>query len=211
MNPIKVLLVEDDPVWNECLTRFLKRENDVLLLSSPTTKRDAVELCRWLDLDVVLMDIMLQEERFGGIEAALDILYIQPTRVIMLTSLDEREVILESFAAGAVNYIMKSHYTEIPTAIREACLDHTAIHPDAAAVLRDEYARMKREELESRLTSTEMEVLGLLAEGQTHSVIQQKLFVTESTIKKHIHKILRKFGVKSSREAVEKAKKRRIL
>lgn len=208
---IKLLLVEDDPVWRDCLTDYLGRDKEMMVISAVSTRNEAVQLCKYVDFDVVLMDIVLQERQWDGIEAALDILSIKSPKIIMLTSLDEDKAILDAFAAGAVNYMTKAHYTDIPNAIREAYSNQTTIHADAATILREEFANMKREELRNRLTPAEREVLRRLHEKRPKSTIPEQLYITESTFKKHVHRILKKLGVKTSNDAVDQARKRGLI
>ena len=124
----------------------------------------------------------------------------------MLTSLGDEQVITQSFTAGAVNYIEKSKFKELPAAIRSAVL-----HPGSMDVLLKEFARLKREEQLRGLTPAEREVFDLLDEGYTHSQMEKKLFKTESTLKNQINKILKKLGVRSSKEAVEKVRRKGIV
>ena len=84
-------------------------------------------------------------------------------------------------------------------------------HPSAAAVLRKEFLRMKQQENENLLTPAEKEVLKLIDKGNTQSEIEEILFITKRTIKNHVNKILKKVGVKSSKEAAEIAKKKNMF
>ncbi|WP_025688591.1 response regulator, partial [Paenibacillus zanthoxyli] len=119
---IKVLLVEDDPVWRENLKSFLSREQDITIVGTAKTKEGAIDLFEQsVAVDVVLMDIMLTPpDQYDGIDTALQLRKLGMEKIIMLTSLDEKEVILDAFDKGAINYICKTSYTDIPEAIREA-------------------------------------------------------------------------------------------
>jgi len=211
MNKIKVLLVEDDPVWRDGLAAYIEREPDIVLIGSAANKEDAIQLAKLVDMDVVLMDIVLSEPNLDGLEAAIEILAFKKTKMIMLTSVSENEVILNAFAAGVVNYITKSNFKEIPFAIRAAYHNQSAIHPDAAEALRNEFSRMKKEEQKRMLTHAEKEVLELIYQGNTQPQIQKLLHIAESTLKKHAYHIMKKLGVRTSKEAAEQAKKRGLL
>ncbi|MFC4767665.1 response regulator [Effusibacillus consociatus] len=210
-NLIKVLLVEDDPFWNECLADYIKREKDIELVATATTREEAILIAKDTKLDVVLMDIMLSENNLDGIDAAMEILSINNTKIIMLTNLTESEVVVEAFTAGAFNYLLKTNYKEIPNAIRSAYSNQSYIQSRAAEVLRNELVRMKKEERKRLLTNVEKEILKQIKQGNTIKEIAQKNYKTEQTIKNQLTKILKKLGVKSSKEAVHKAKKIELI
>ncbi|WP_027093502.1 response regulator [Cohnella thermotolerans] len=211
MDQIKVMLVEDDAVWRDQLTSFLNREHDIVVVGSAANREDAVHLARLSDAQVVLMDLILSDAGFDGLEAAMDILEMKQTKIIMLTGVDEEEAIMDTYAAGAVNYVTKAHYEDIPWAIRAAYNNMNYIHPDSAGVLVKEFRRMKWEQRSKLLTPAEREILRFIHKGYKQSNIQSKLHATESTIKKHVNRILKKLGTRSSREAARKAKRLGII
>ncbi|MEF7437686.1 response regulator transcription factor [Paenibacillus lautus] len=207
MNRIHVFLVEDDPDWIKSMTVFLNALEDMIVVGAAESPEQAIAMAQVLSFDIVLMDIQLTAGRLDGIYAAAEIHERKPeAKVIMLTSLDDELVITQSYTAGAVNYIEKSNFEELPDAIRRA------VHqPGSMEVLLKEFARLKREEQLQSLTPAEREVFDLLDEGYTHSQMEKKLFKTESTLKNQINKILKKLGVRSSREAVEKVRRKGIV
>lgn len=207
MNRIQIFLVEDDPDWVKSMTVFLNAQEDMIVVGTAELPEQAIAMAQILSFDIVLMDIQLTAGRLDGIYAAAEILERKPqAKVIMLTSLGDELVIMQSFTAGAVNYIEKPRFKELPEAIRSAVL-----HPGSMEVLLKEFARLKREEQLRGLTPAEREVFDLLDEGYTHSQMEQKLFKTESTLKNQINKILKKLGVRSSKEAVEKVRRKGIV
>jgi len=207
LNRIHVFLVEDDPDWIKSMTVFLNAQEDMIVVGAAESPEQAIAMAEVLSFDIVLMDIQLTAGRLDGIYAAAEIHERKPeAKVIMLTSLDDELVIMQSYTAGAVNYIEKSNFDELPAAIR------SAVHqPGSMEVLLKEFARLKREEQLRSLTPAEREVFDLLDEGYTHSQMEKKLFKTESTLKNQINKILKKLGVRSSREAVEKVRRKGIV
>lgn len=212
MESIKVFLVEDDPVWRKGLVDYLNKEPGITVTGEAGTKEEAIEKYSPAHVDVVLMDINLTENNLDGIETALAFIQLSPDcKIIMLTSLTAEDVIVESFSAGAVNYISKSSFKEIPDAIRAAHLRQSAIHPTAAAALRNEFLRMKNEENQKLLSPAEKEILQLIHQGQTQTQIEQALHITKRTIKNHINRILKKMGVKTSKEAASKASQKKLF
>ncbi|NTU31353.1 response regulator transcription factor [Brevibacillus sp. HB1.1] len=212
MNPIRVFLVEDDPVWRKGLIDFLNKEPDLTVVGEAGFKAEAIERFLPAQADVVLMDINLTENNLDGIETAIEFMALQAdSKIIMLTSLTDEAVIVESFSAGAVNYISKSSFKEIPDAIRAAYNSQSAIHPTAAAALRNEFLRLKNDENQKLLSPAERDILQLIHQGQTQTQIEQSLHITKRTIKNHINRILKKMGVKTSKEAAAKASQKKLF
>lgn len=211
MDKINVFLVEDDHVWRDSLAAFIEQERDLQLVSMAGSREEAIHLFATLDVDVVLMDIVLTEKNLDGLDAVPELLAIKPVKVIMLTSLDDHEVIMDAFTVGAVNYIMKVHFKEIPNAIRAAHQNRASIHADAADILRSEFSRLKRDELQNVLTPAEKEILQLIGGGFTKNQITDLLKIAENTIKKHISHIVKKLGVRTGKEAVRKARRRGLF
>jgi DNA-binding NarL/FixJ family response regulator len=200
---IKVLLVEDDPDWIKAMTAFLNHEDDILVVGAAMQSAEAIRLAKTLEFDVVLMDIQLSAGGMEGIYTAVEMHDIHPAKIIMLTSVNDEHVITQAFTAGAVNYIDKTRFKEIPQAIRSAY--H---HPSAMEALLKEFSRLKREEQLKDLTVAEREVFELIEEGYTQPQMEQKLYKAESTLKNQVSKILKKLGVKSSKEAVERVRRK---
>ncbi|NOU93793.1 response regulator [Paenibacillus sp. LMG 31456] len=217
MNRIRVVIVEDDLDWLRGLISYLSKETDLDIVGQASSGQDAVELLERVEADVVLMDIMMSDSP-EGIWAAAEIVQCTGARVIMLTSMEEKELIFEAFKVGAVDYMVKSNFTEIPQSIRNAYANRSSIHPSVAAKMREEFRRLKDlehevrvKELRNLLTPTEIQVLDLIEKGHTQTQIADKFVVSIRTIKVHVGNILRKLGGKSSKEAAQKAKDMGIL
>jgi len=203
MDHIRVLLVEDDPDWIKAITAYLNQEEDILVVGAAMQADEAIRLAQTLAFDVALLDIQLAEGGTEGIYTAMRLHEIHPAKIIMLTSMRDERIVTQAFTAGAVNYMEKSRFKEIPQAIRAAF--H---HPTAMEALLKEFARLKREELLKDLTPAEREVFELMEAGYTQPQIERKLFKAESTLKNQVNKILKKLGVKSGKEAVEKVRRK---
>lgn len=217
MSGIRVVIVEDDQDWLRGLVSYLNKQDDIEIVGQASNGADAVQLLEQVEADVVLMDIMMSNNP-EGIWAAAEIVQCTGARVIMLTSMEEKELIFEAFKAGAVDYMVKSNFTDIPQAIRSAFANRSPIHPTAAAQMREEFRRLKKlehevrvKELRALLTPTEIQVLDLIEKGHTQTQIAEKFVVSIRTIKVHVGNILRKLGGKSSKEAAQKAKDMGIL
>ena len=206
MDKIQVAIVEDDLGWLKALTSFLNKQDDILVEGTATNRKDAVNLARTSIFDVIIMDINLNENKRDGILAAVEILQSVKVKIIMITSLKDDEIITDSFTAGAVNYISKENYIEIPNAIR------TAFHNDSPIeVLLNEFSKLKRDEQLKELSGSEKQVYDLLEKGYTKAGIESKLYKTANTVKSQVKHILRKLGVSNSKEAVLKVKTKGLL
>jgi len=206
MGHIKVLMVEDDPDWIKAITVFLNKEEDLLVVGAATDSQEAIRLASTITFDIVLMDIQLSDRGLEGIYTAIEILELQPAKIIMLTSVTDEAVMKQAFTAGALNYLEKARFRELPQAIRSA-----HYHPEAMQALLQELARLKREEQLAQLTPAEREVYELIEAGYSQSQIEKKLYKAESTLKNQVNKILKKLGVRSSREAVEKVRRKGLF
>ncbi|MHA7963801.1 response regulator transcription factor [Paenibacillus sp. CAU 1782] len=222
-NHIKVGLLEDDPDWRRGLADFLGSLPDIQLV---WTARNGEELRQAIGqmesdatawADVVLMDIMI-DGKPEGVKLAEETAISTGARIIMLTSMEEKELILKSFQAGAIDYQLKSSFENLPAAIRAAYARQSPISPAAAEQLREEFRRLKviEREFEARkvgdlITPSELQLLGLIDEGYSQPQIADKLFITLRTVKNHVGNILRKLGAQGSKEAASKARELGLL
>lgn len=192
MDKIKLMIVEDDPVWMKYISSYVGKENDITVVKQAYTKEEALQVTG-LNIDVVLMDLTLSEDDndLGGLEVASQLYKRGLTKIIMLTSWDETEIILESFDMGAINYVTKLSYRDIPNAIREAHQGKVSLHPDVSNVLISE---LKKERKIKVLTPVQREVYELKQQGLSKTQIAQKLYKSVETIKQHLKVIKSKIN-----------------
>lgn len=203
METIRVLLVEDDPDWLKAMIQFLSHEEDILIVGTALNREEAVQLTKSLEIDIVLMDINLTDNKMDGIHAAIQMCEIQKVKIIMLTSLQEEDLITQSFAAGVANYISKTNYLQLPHAIRSSYRDESPIE-----VLVKDYTRLKEEEQLRVLTPAEREIYKMVEQGYTQSQIEKELHKAERTIKNQVSTMLKKLGARSVKEAIEKIRRK---
>ncbi|ARV45906.1 response regulator transcription factor [Bacillus subtilis] len=189
MDKIRLMIVEDDAVWMKCISELVQKETDIIVVSQAFTKDEALQIDS-SDVDVVLMDLTLSEgEELGGLHLSRELNEKGFEKIIMLTSWDEPEVILESFDIGATNYINKTSYKDIPKAIREAYSDKVSFNADVSSLLINE---LRLERKASVLTPAEREVFKLKEKGLSRAQIAEKLFKSVETIKKQLKTIKEK-------------------
>lgn len=206
MRDIRIMIVEDDIGWLKSTISFLSKEEDFVIAGKAEERKSAIEVAKACSPDVILMDINLNGNKCDGILAAAEIAQFSDAKIIMMTSLNEKEIIIDSFNAGAINFVPKEKFIEIPNSIRSS-MEST----NPMKVLLKEYSRLKKEEQISGLTLSEREVFELLESGCTKPEIQDKLFKTDNTVKCQVRQILKKLGVKSYHEAVVKVNSGGIL
>lgn len=178
----------------------------MLVVGAVTNSNDALSMAQTISFDVILMDIQLEGSKLDGIQTAMLLHEYSSAKIIMLTSLSDEQAMTRAFTAGALQYLDKTRFQELPQTIRSVY--H---HPAPMEALLKELARLKREEQLKELTGAERVVFELIEAGYTQSQIEKKLFKTESTLKNQVNKMLKKFGVRSSKEAVEKVRRRGLL
>lgn len=202
MDKICVVLVEDEPAWIKIIRDFLNVDEDILLVGVTTNKEDAVALVKDIKVDVILMDINLSGNKTDGIQAAVEIREFCNAKIIMLTAFNESEVIIDSFVAGAVNYLNKDNIGRITELIKEVSKEKTPLE-----ILLQDYHRLKRKEFLAVLSSAELEIFTLLEQGLTQREIASRLLKSTDTIKIQVTSILKKLNVHSVKEAIKKVNK----
>jgi DNA-binding NarL/FixJ family response regulator len=196
--PIRVLVVDDHPMVRRGLTSLLAGADGIELVAAVEGGRQAVDLVRQQPVDVVLMDLSMPE--MDGVEATGELLRVKPaTRVVMLTSYAEDDVVLAALDAGAIGYLLKdAEPDELLRGIRAAADGETPLAPRAArAVL----SARTRAPADGMLTPREEEVLRLVGEGLANKQIARRLEISEKTVKAHLTSVFQRLGVSSRTEA----------
>lgn len=206
MDKIKIAIVEDDLEFQKAMVGFINRQPDMLVIGAASNKADAVNLAKTLTINVILMDINLNGNESDGIIGALEILQFSEAQIIMLTGIEDAPTIMDSFTAGAMNYVLKENYNEIPNIIRQLHQYDTPYK-----LLIKEFSRLKKEELLNDLSRPEKEIFHLVEKGHTQAEIAEILFKTQNTIKTQIKSILRKLGASNTKDAVKKVSSKGIL
>jgi DNA-binding NarL/FixJ family response regulator len=193
-HPIRLLVVDDHPAFRMGLAALIRSQPDMEVVAETGDGREAVELFRRQQPDVVLMDLRLPG--FGGVEAILAIRKDFPeARVIVVTTFDQDEDVYRAIQSGAKSYLLKDMPTEhIVGTIRAVHRGEAAL---PAAVASRLAARQRREEL----TQRELEVLQMLTRGRSNKEIASGLFISEDTVKSHLKTLFAKLGVQDRTEA----------
>src|SRR5215218_2762629 len=207
VEPIKVLLVDDNAVVREGLARMLGHTEGIDVVGSAADGEEAIAAARALSPDVVLMDLAMPN--LDGIAATRRIRAEQPAaRVVVLTSFSDNARILDAIDAGAGGYLLKdAEGAEVVRAIQAAARGEAPLDPRVArAVL----AHGTTPSALNGMTAREREVLALLGTGLANKVIARRLGISEATVKAHLTRIFRQIGVRDRTSAAMWAREHRI-
>lgn len=203
---IRVAIVEDDLVWVSLIREYVDRQDDMEVVATAVSKDETIAIVnRQVPFDVVLMDINLSGNRSDGITAALHVCEHTEAKVVILSGMSDKDLITDSFSAGACNFIRKDQYKRLPDAIRSAHNDTTPIE-----VLLDDYRMLREIDMVKDLTPCEKDILRLSREGLSRSEIQATLMKSENTVKSQIKSLKRKLNVRTLQEAVIRIRNRGI-
>jgi len=203
MSKIKVVLVDDHEIVRLGLTTLINDQPDLIVVGEAGTAIEAVQLVGSVRPDVVLMDIRIPGE--GGIEATRQITSLYPsTKVVMLTSYADDDLVIRAIRAGAVGYVLKKVGNEellraISAAARgEALLDSAT----TARLLSHVRERERKTDVDAfrELTDRELDVLAEVIAGKTNPDIGTVLNLSEKTVRNYVSTILDKLGLANRTE-----------
>ena len=201
----RALLVDDHELAREALRAVLTPEQGFQVVGEAADGHAALGLARRLRPDLVLMDVRMPQ--IDGVAATQRLLAELPrTRVVMLTSYEQRSLVLDALRAGAAGYLLKgASKEEVLATVRAAMLGERRVQGSLAADLLGEEAGATTLAGRPPLSERELEVVRLMAAGQTNAEIARRLQVSPNTAKAHVHHVLRKLGVADRTSAVARA------
>ena len=192
--PITILIVDDHTVVRQGVRTLLDMHPDLQVVGEAESAEEALPLVEQLVPDVVLLDLLLPG--MNGVETAREMKRISPrTQIVVLTSYAEDEHVFPALRAGAISYLLKDiRPRELAESIRKAARGESVLHSRVAARMIQEVREAKRKvpPAFAELTPRELEVLQLLADGQTNTAIAEQLVLSEKTVRGYISNILSK-------------------
>src|SRR5689334_9087465 len=201
---IRILTVDDHPLLRKGIAALVNAEPDMKLIAEASNGREAIEKVRQHRPDITLMDLQMPD--LNGTEVISRIQSEFPNaRMVVLTTYSGDAQVLRALKAGARAYILKGHvHRELLETIRAVHAGQKRISPEIAAELA-QYAA------DDSLSPRELDVLRLIAAGNSNKLIADQLSIGEATVKSHVTNILSKLGANDRAHAVTIGLKRGII
>jgi DNA-binding NarL/FixJ family response regulator/class 3 adenylate cyclase len=206
---LRVLIADDQALVRAGFRMILDAEEDIDVVGEASNGNEAISEVRRLDPDLVLMDVRMPE--LDGIEATRRLLEhgTAGTRVVMLTTFDMDEYVYEALRAGASGFLLKDVPPEqLVTGIRSVASGDALLAPSITRRVIEEFVQRPPDSLRApppqldELTERELEILRLLARGLSNAEIAKELFVSATTVKTHVGRILMKLDLRDRVQAV---------
>ena len=203
MTNITVLLADDHRVVREGVRAMFSIHPDIDIVGEAGSGKEAVELAKQHAPDVILMDLIMPE--MDGVEATRQVCIASPrSQVIVLTSYHQDKHIFPAIRAGAISYILKDiEPAELVDAVRKAAIGEATLHPRIAARVVKEIYGSRDTEVNpfTELSDREIDVLKLIAQGQSNANIAATLVISPQTVKRHVSNILGKLHLADRTQA----------
>lgn len=207
MTPLRLLIVDDHPVFRFGLRALLESEGEFEVVAEASTGEQAVRLAKEHKPDVVLMDITMPE--MNGIEATRQILETNPeTGVLIVTMVDDASI-FAALRAGARGYLLKgAEGEETLRAIRAVARGEMILSEPIAERVQQFFSGTPEQAHSNfpELTPREQEVLSLIAKGLTNNAIASRLGLSPKTVRNQVSEIYSKLGVSDRAEAIVRAR-----
>jgi DNA-binding NarL/FixJ family response regulator len=217
--PVSVLVVDDQQLIRDGIASLLAIEPGITVVGTASDGRQAVDTALALTPDVILMDVRMP--KMDGVEAVAILRRQTPNcRVIMLTTFDDEEYVVEALKSGAAGYLLKDlPAAELANAVRLAHAGVTQLDSAVAQRLattlappdRRQSSRDDTTHADDALTARELDVLRLVASGSTNREIAARLFLSEGTVKNHISRILSRLGLRDRTQAAIYARDNELI
>jgi DNA-binding NarL/FixJ family response regulator len=193
---IRLLLADDQEIFRQGLATMLSIEADLEISGQAANGQEAIEAAKRLQPHVILMDV--QMPICNGVQATQIIHECYPwIRILVLTTFDDDDYILQSLQAGALGYLLKrTPAPEIAAAIRSVAQGYSQLGPTIATKAFSQLKTSACETAPSSLSRREIEVLKLVGEGKNNTEIAQTLYLSEGTVKNHVTQILSKLKMR---------------
>jgi len=208
---IKILVVDDHTLVRDSLCRLLDGESDMEVVGQAGSGHKAVELCRELNPNVVILDYSLPD--LDGLETTRQIISLElGTRVLILTMYANEEYATRLIRAGAAGFLVKAASTdELLGAIRKVARKGVYVSPSIMEKMVSRMGQTPEEAPESVLSDREMQVLLRLAKGSTTREVSQSLSLSVSTVETYRSRILEKLNLRNNSDLTRFAIRRGLI
>jgi two-component system, NarL family, nitrate/nitrite response regulator NarL len=213
MPKIRLMIVDDHALFREGLASIIRSEPDIEIAGLAGSVREAAEMARQTRPDLVLMDFSLPDGT--GADATRQILADVPDcKIVFLTMSEEDENLFDAIRAGARGYLLKNMQpSKLVVALRSVHSGESALSRSMTMRLMEELSRTKKSETPSDATLTlrEIDVIRALASGQSNAEIAKQLYISENTVKYHVHSALGKLGLSDRKQLAAYARERGLV
>jgi DNA-binding NarL/FixJ family response regulator len=215
--PVRVLVVDDQQLIRDGIASLLGIQAGITVVGTASDGAQAVEQALALAPDVILMDVRMPGT--DGVLGAAQVRRKLPAcQVIMLTTFDDEDYVVDALRAGAAGYLLKDlPATELASAVRMAHAGVAQFGAQAVGRLASALARYPTQgdaepgQAGQSLTAREVDVLRLIARGATNREIAARLYLSEGTVKNHISRILTRLGLRDRTQAAIYARDHGLL
>jgi len=212
MEKIRIMIVDDIDKLVDFFEKIISAEEDMEVVGTAFSGKEAVEKAEVLKPDIILMDIQMETDE-AGIKATEKIKARNPdVKIIMLTIHDDADIICNAYVAGAMDFLLKnSSVVKIIKSIRDVYANSLQMRAEVAEKILGEMTRLKSENnsmlymtsLVSKLTNTEIAILKLVYNGYKYKQIATMRSIEEATVRTHVNHILTKLEFKNMKEVIK--------
>jgi two-component system nitrate/nitrite response regulator NarL len=196
--PIRILIADDHPIFRDGLRKLLTSDDNITIVGEASNGQEAIQLLSKLKPDILLLDLRMPDK--DGIQVLEEVNFeTLPTRVIILTATEDDRDVIRAMRMGARGVVLKQSATDLlvksihKVYAGEIWLDQRMTSEVMKAFAKSSEGGPRREK--PLLSDREKEIVQLVAQGFRNKEIGEKLFISEQTVKNHLHNIFDKLGV----------------
>jgi two-component system, NarL family, nitrate/nitrite response regulator NarL len=197
LKKIRILIADDHPIFRDGLRKLLSLEEDFQVIGEAEDGKEAVEMVQKLTPDILLLDLKMPNlSGIGALEALGD--KNKTTKVIVLTASEDEAAVVQAMRMGTAGIVLKQTATELLIkSIRKVYDGEIWLDSRMTTAVMKEFSAPApvREPIKTVLSAREREVVGLVCQGFRNKEIAEKMFISEQTVKNHLHNIFDKLGV----------------
>jgi DNA-binding NarL/FixJ family response regulator len=215
MSKVKILIADDHSMIRDGLKSLLSQNKDFLVVDEATNGAEAILKYNSVQPDLVILDISMPD--VNGMDAASAILRENPkAKIIILSMYDDEEYISKCIELGVMGYVFKNETrSELDHAVRTVLKGENYFSSEVQHVIFKKYSSnvttKKKKEPDIKLTTREIEIVKLIAEGLTSQQMADKLFISPRTVETHRANLIKKTAARNSMELVRKVQKLGLL
>jgi two-component system, NarL family, nitrate/nitrite response regulator NarL len=197
LKKIRILIADDHPIFRDGLRKLLSLEEDFQVIGEAEDGKEAVDMVQKLSPDILLLDLKMPNlSGIGALEALGD--KFKSTRVIVLTASEDEAAVVQAMRMGTAGIVLKQTATDLLIkSIRKVYDGEIWLDSRMTTAVMKEFSQPApvREPIKTVLSTREREVVALVCQGFRNKEIAEKMFISEQTVKNHLHNIFDKLGV----------------